>query len=74
MIEEAGKISAWIRAKVKESGAKGVVVGLSGGIDSSLVAVLSKRAVEDNLLGLIMPCHSIPTDIKHAEYLPENSL
>src|SRR5512139_1370439 len=71
LIEEAAKISAWITTKVKEAGAKGVVVGLSGGIDSSLVAVLSKRAVGDNLLGLIMPCHSIPTDIEHAELLAE---
>ena len=69
VIEEAAKISTWIQAKVKEAGAKGVVVGLSGGIDSSLVAVLSKRAVGDNLLGLIMPCHSVPTDIEHAEIL-----
>jgi NAD+ synthase len=65
--EEAAKISAWIKTKIKESGAKGVLVGLSGGIDSSLVAVLSKMAVGDNLLGLIMPCHSNPTDIEHAE-------
>lgn len=69
MIAEAAKISAWIKTKVTESGAKGVVVGLSGGIDSSLVAVLSTRAVGDNLLGVIMPCHSIPTDIEHAGML-----
>jgi len=69
LIEDAAKISTWIRAKVQESGAKGVIVGLSGGIDSSLVAVLSKRAMGDNLLGLIMPCHSIPADIDHAEML-----
>jgi NAD+ synthase len=69
LIEEASMISAWIKTKVKESGAKGVVVGLSGGIDSSLVAVLSKRAVGDNLLGLIMPCHSKPTDVEHAGIL-----
>ena len=69
MIEEASIISAWIKTKVKESGAKGVVVGLSGGIDSSLVAVLSRRAVGENLLSLIMPCHSNPIDIEHAEIL-----
>lgn len=69
LIEDASRISAWIETKVKEAGAKGIVVGLSGGIDSSLVAVLSKQAVGDNLLGLIMPCHSNPTDIEHAETL-----
>jgi NAD+ synthase len=69
LIKEAGQISAWIQTKVKEAGAKGIIVGLSGGIDSSLVAVLAKRALGDNLLGLIMPCHSLATDIEHAEML-----
>lgn len=52
------EISAWIKNQVKESGAKGIVVGLSGGIDSACVAALAKMAVGDNMVGLIMPCHS----------------
>jgi NAD+ synthase len=63
------KISGWIREKVNQAGAKGVVVGLSGGIDSSVVAVLSKKAVGDNTLGIIMPCHSNPTDMEHSKIL-----
>lgn len=65
MISE--KISDWIKEKVREVGAKGVIVGLSGGVDSSVVAVLSKKALGGNVLGIIMPCHSNPTDMEHAK-------
>ncbi len=53
-----GKIEEWIRAKTKEAGAKGCVVGMSGGVDSSVVAVLAKKALADRMLGLILPCES----------------
>ncbi len=67
----ADRISAWIREKVEEAGAQGVVVGMSGGVDSSTVAVLAKRAMGHGMLGLIMPCHSDPTDVKHARLVAE---
>ncbi len=54
----ATNIVSWLKEQVKKSGAKGLVFGLSGGIDSACVAVLSKRAFGDNCLGLIMPCES----------------
>jgi NAD+ synthase len=56
------RISSWIREQVESAGAAGVVVGLSGGIDSAVVAVLAKKAMGDNVLALIMPCHSRPED------------
>ncbi len=62
----AGRISEWIRQKVKEAGAEGVVVGISGGVDSSVVASLAKKAVGEKVLGVIMPCHSEPLDEKYA--------
>ncbi|MDQ7779056.1 MAG: NAD(+) synthase [Planctomycetota bacterium] len=56
------RISNWIRAQVKGARAKGIILGLSGGIDSAVVAVLAKRAVGGNALGVIMPCHSASDD------------
>lgn len=54
---EAERIEAAIRQLVfKQLKRKGVVVGLSGGIDSSVVAALSVRALgRDRVLGLFMP-------------------
>jgi NAD+ synthase len=62
----AHHISEWIKEKVEEAGAEGVVLGLSGGVDSSLTAALAKKALGDKVLGLLMPCHSDPTDLEHA--------
>jgi NAD+ synthase len=63
------QISAWIAEQVREAGAKGIVLGLSGGVDSSLTAALAKKALGDKVLGLLMPCHSDPTDLEHARLL-----
>jgi len=68
-MEPANHISKWIKEKVKEAGAEGIVLGLSGGVDSSLTAALAKKALGDKVLGLLMPCHSDPTDLEHARLL-----
>ena len=50
------RITGFIREKVGEAGVGGVVVGVSGGIDSATVAYLAVRALgKDKVLGLIMP-------------------
>lgn len=67
----AGRIFEWIRQKVREAGAEGVVVGISGGVDSSVVASLAKKAVGEKVLGVIMPCHSEPLDEKYAWLVAE---
>jgi len=38
--ELAAELTEWIRARVHEAGARGVVLGMSGGLDSSIAAVL----------------------------------
>ena len=48
---------AFIRSLIKESGAKGIVFGNSGGKDSALVGILCKAAC-DNTVGIILPCTS----------------
>ena len=47
----------FIKNILRESGAKGIVYGNSGGKDSALVGILCKAAC-DNTLGIIMPCAS----------------
>lgn len=62
-------ISQWIKDQVEQVGAQGIVVGLSGGIDSAVVAALAKRSLPDNVLGLILPCHSQPQDAEDARLI-----
>ena len=61
------KLIPWIRDKVLAAGCKGVVVGMSGGLDSSVLAVLCQRAFPRNMLGVLMPCHSSQEDGEHAQ-------
>jgi NAD+ synthase len=61
------KIVNWLKKQVRASGAKGIVLGLSGGVDSAVVAALAKEAVgKDNVLALILPCHSQKQDMQDA--------
>jgi len=66
-VELADKVSDWIKEQIEGAGARGAVIGLSGGVDSSVVAVLCKRVTD--VLGLIMPIHSDPLDEEYASLL-----
>lgn len=71
MKDLADKLTQWIKVEIQKAGAMGAVVGLSGGIDSSVVAALCKRAFPDNVLGVIMPCYSNPQDAKDAKLVAD---
>lgn len=58
-------IVEFIKSKVSEAKADGIVVGLSGGIDSTLIAYLSCEAVgKENVFGIIMPSTTTPPEDK----------
>jgi len=66
-----GKTVEWLKNKVENSGTKGLIVGLSGGIDSAVCAALMKKAFPDHSLGVILPCSSNIIDREFALKLVE---
>lgn len=66
-------ILEFIRGVVADAGASGVVIGLSGGVDSSLAAMLCVKALgKDNVLGVLMPTSFTPKeDVEDALKLAE---
>jgi len=62
----ADALGAWIKERVQAAGCRGIVFGLSGGLDSAVVAGLGMRAMPDGCLGVVMPCRSDPEDVKDA--------
>ena len=61
----------WLRERVTEAKAKGLVVGISGGVDSAVVAGLCSRAFPANCIGVVMPSHSDPEDKEDALWIAE---
>lgn len=70
---EVKRIVGFIRRIVGESGANGVVIGLSGGVDSSVVATLCVKALgKENVLGVLMPTGFTPRqDLDDALWLAD---
>lgn len=73
MKQEIKQIVLWLRNKVEEANANGLLVGISGGLDSAVVAYLIKRAFPDNSLGVILPLNSHPKDLEDAQKVIEHS-
>ena len=51
-----------MRRQMTAAGARGFVVGLSGGVDSAVVARLAQLAAPGNAIAAILPCQSDPQD------------
>ena len=68
---EIVNVTSFIYETVKEAGFERVVIGLSGGIDSALVAGLCTLSLgKDNVIGVMMPYKASHTDsLAHAKLL-----
>jgi NAD+ synthase len=68
------RIRRFIREYIKNAGANGIVLGLSGGIDSGTVAALSSLSIGgDHVTGLLLPEKETynPKDIDDAKFVAE---
>ena len=62
----------FLQDQAKQIGVKNVVVGISGGLDSAIVAVLCKEAFKDNFHGVLLPSqYSSDASITDAKELCE---
>ena len=59
----------WIKDEVTKANCKGIVIGLSGGVDSSVVAALGKKAFPNNSIGVYLPIGNMGQDLIDAELL-----
>lgn len=71
MKEKVTAIVTWLRKQVALSHTKGLVVGVSGGLDSAVVAFLIKKAFPNQSISVIMPIKSNPVDMAHAKQVNE---
>ena len=61
-----------MRRQLTSAGGRGFVVGLSGGVDSAVVARLAQLAAPGHVVAAILPTHSDPRDEQDAELLAKH--
>jgi NAD+ synthase len=68
--EMVSVVTTFLRDSVEQSGMDGVIIGMSGGLDSSIVAKLATDALgSENVLGVLLPeSTSSQEDAEHAEF------
>ncbi len=70
--KETEKIIDFIRDYFKKNNLGGAVLGISGGKDSGVVVALLVKAIgKENVIGITMPCHSIPDDKNLAQVVAD---
>ena len=62
----AERLISWLQTQVQVSNSKGLLVGISGGVDSAVVANLIKLACPNSSLGVIIPIHSSNSSLDDA--------
>lgn len=66
------KAVEFIKEKVKELERDGALLGISGGVDSAVVACLAKKALGNRIIGFILPERdSSPESIEHARLVAD---
>lgn len=65
-------IQNWIKNYVESANMKGIVLGISGGIDSAVTATLCVGSIgKNNVMGLGLPCFSNPQDLEDSKMIAD---
>lgn len=65
-------IQNWIKNYVESANMKGIVLGISGGIDSAVTATLCVGVIgKNNVMGLGLPCFSNPQDLEDSKMIAD---
>lgn len=72
MSRTADRLVGWLKTQMEAAGARGFAVGLSGGVDSAVVARLCQQAAPGRTLSVILPCGSAPEDAADAVRVAEH--
>lgn len=67
LVEYKNYLVSWLQEEVKKASCNGVIVGMSGGVDSSVVAALAKEAFPENSLGVYLPINNMGQDLEDAK-------
>lgn len=71
--QEADNAIRWIKEYVEKAGAKGVVIGNSGGKDSATVLAMATKAIgKDKVVAVSMPCYSNNNDFEDAKLVAKS--
>ncbi|HOA47314.1 MAG TPA: NAD(+) synthase [Candidatus Pacearchaeota archaeon] len=66
------KIVSFIKDEIKNAGARGAIMGISGGIDSSVTACLAKKALREKIVFVQMPFFKTCPLINNADLLKKH--
>src|SRR5699024_5404230 len=73
MEQEINAIVQWLQKQVDETNTNGLIVGVSGGLDSAVVAYLIQRACPDRSLAAIMPINTSHANMEDARKVVEGA-
>ena len=68
------KIEEFLKSQIEIGEAEGLILGLSGGIDSAVLAYICNRGLKEKTLAIIMPDTSITPNIETEDALKMISL
>lgn len=73
MKDEILNIRKFLLEYAKNAGADGYILGISGGVDSSVLYKILEPIKELKLMAVMLPIHSLDSDENHARLLVEGS-